>query len=152
MLKYMTQRIINITNFDHGIGENNFMKLNINDIDATSEIFDPKSANGNFISPMGVNSTFGEILNSATRVYNSFTSGSSSKKLPREIGISVNGIPENLSSVFDLKSLKDWNISFQQDGITMTLNYADAPPRSPTMDYLQSRLHNQFHYVTIHGQ
>ena len=33
----------------------------------------------------------------------------------------------------------------------MTLNYSDSPPRPPSMDYLQSRLHNQFHYVTMNN-
>ena len=52
----------------------------------------------------------------------------------------------------NLKSIQDWGMSIGSEGVQMTLNYSDSPPRPPSMDYLQSRLHNQFHYTTIHGQ
>jgi hypothetical protein len=144
------ETIIKVSN--HGINENNFAKLNINDVDATTEIFDPTSSNGNFIEPLSINTTIDSIFVNAQEVYKSFTKGSSSNGLPRSISVSLNGIPSNLDLALSLKSLKDWNINFGSNGISMNLNYSDAPSRPPSMDYLQSRLHNQFHYVTINGQ
>jgi len=146
-----TDRTIQILNGYDGLGDN-FAKLNINDIDATSEIFDPRSTNGNFIEPVTINTTLASTFSNAKAVYKSFTKGSSANRLPRSISVTLNGVPSDLNKVLDLKSLKDWNINLGQDGISMSLNYADAPSTPPAMDYLQSRLHNQFHYTTINGQ
>ena len=146
-----TDKSIKISGGSHGLN-NNFARLNINDIDATSEIFDPKSTNGNFIEPMGINTTLASTFGNAQSIYKSFTNGSSPNGLPRSISISINGIPSDLDKVLNFKSLKDWAITFGSDGVSMNMNYADAPSTPPSMDYLQSRLHNQFHYSTINGQ
>jgi len=131
---------------------NNFAKLNINDIDATAEIFDPKSSNSNYITPQTINTTLGSTFDSASAIFSSFTEGSSVNGLPRSISLQIDGIPSNLDKSLNSKDIKDWNINFGPEGISMNLNYADAPSTPPSMDYLQSRLHNQFHYTTILGQ
>lgn len=145
-------RSINIINGAHGLHTNNFAKLNINDIDATAEIFDPKSSNSNYITPQTINTTLGSTFDSASAIFSSFTEGSSVNGLPRSISLQIDGIPSNLDKSLNSKDIKDWNINFGPEGISMNLNYADAPSTPPSMDYLQSRLHNQFHYTTILGQ
>ncbi len=135
-----------IDTFQNG---SNFAKLNINDIDATNSIFDPESQGNHFVYPNTVGTTYNDMLNDAKRIYGSFSKGSSSNDLPRRISMSIIGLPQDIDKALNLNSISNYNINFGNDGLTMSLQYSDTPERMPSMDYLQSRLHNQFHYVTM---
>ena len=130
-------------------GQNNFAKLNINDIDATSNIFDPDSQSNHFVVPETAGTSYDDIKALANQIYGSFTSGSSTNNLPRRISMSLIGIPEQIDKVLNVNSVSSYSINFGNDGLSMSIEYADTPPTTPSMDYLQSRLHNQFHYTTM---
>ena len=142
-----TGRSMKISSFQ--TGQNNFAKLNINDIDATSTLFDPDSQSNHFVVPETVGVSFDSIAANARQVYGSFTSGSSKNNLPRKISMSLVGVPEHIDKVLNVNSVSSYNINFGNDGLSMSIEYADSPPTPPSMDYLQSRLHNQFHYATM---
>jgi len=143
---YTSGRSMKIDTFQQG---SNFAKLNINDVDATSSIFDPEAQGNHFVVPESAGTTYEDIKDAASSVYSSFTKGSSDNNLPRSISISLNGFPSNLDKALNLNSLNNYNITLGTEGVTMNLQYSDSPKRAPSMDYLQSRLHNQFHYTTI---
>jgi len=141
-----TFRSLKINTFQKGT---NFSKLNVNDIDATSSLFDPESEGNHHVIPESVGVTYDDVLSSAQQVYGSFSKGSSENGLPRKISMSIIGMPTQVDKVLNQSSISTYNINYGTEGLSMSLQYSDVPQRPPTMDYLQSRLHNQFHYATI---
>jgi len=139
-----------IKTFSHGTSSTaGFEKLNISDVDATSEIFDPSSQSPHYVKDPAGRKSFNDVYNAVSSSFSSFTAGSSENGLPRSISISIVGLPTEMNKVLDMKSLGSYQMSFGSEGITMNLQYTDAPAKPPTKDFLLSNLHSQFHYTTM---
>ena len=136
-------RSIRIDTISAGGNDGLYAKLNINDIDATSSIFEPSAQTTHYVIPEESDVSFEDITSSASKVFGDFIG------VQESVSVSIFGVPTNIGNFLDPKITSSWNIGFGNRGIAMNLEFSDAPPQAPSMDYLQSRLHNQFHYNTL---
>ena len=85
---------------------------------------------------MGTYGNFDDYVKSARATFNN---GCSSPQ--KSISISFNGDPGNLGGLLNPKGISNFSISFSNDGISTTINWADRPAKPATMDYFGSKTH-----------
>ena len=113
-----------------------FAKLNVSDSDATSSIFDPSDNTGHKIIPEDAYGSFEGYMASAK---NSFDHGCNSRQ--NVISITFNGDPGHVGHLLKPEFIANFSISFSNDGIQTTINWADRPSKPPSMDYFGSKFH-----------
>ena len=112
------------------------MKLNIHDIDITSEIYDPTMHTQHFLTKEDEwKKDFETFFDLAKQTY-----ANDHRTAIRSEKVSFNGFPSNASSLLNPRGLNTFSISFGEEGVAMSLDYVDRPKVSPKMDYLASAL------------
>jgi hypothetical protein len=113
----------------------------------TSDIFDPSMQSNHYLPGESAELSLGEVCKTAEQSVGSFTEGSSPNLLPMNVSYSMIGVPGAIA--LSAGTVESWSISFGSNGIQTDVNYADAPKTPPTQDYLNNKLHTQFHYSTM---